>query len=59
MVLGTVRPEAGPRKRRPKALRTKLTQGGLSESSLLRSDGSRDGGRLDLVGGGQRASGES
>ncbi len=42
MVLGTVRLEAGPRERWPKALKTKLAQGGPSGSSPLRSDGSRD-----------------
>jgi hypothetical protein len=42
-VLGTVRWEAGPRERRPKALKTKLAQGGPSSLSLLRSDGSHDG----------------
>ncbi len=43
MVLGTVRWEAGPRKSQQKVLRTKLTQGGPSGSSPLRSDGSHDG----------------
>ncbi len=43
MVLGTVRWEAGPRERQPKALRTKLAQRGPSGSSPLKSDGSRDG----------------
>jgi hypothetical protein len=43
MVLGTIRQEAGPRKRLPKALKTKLAQGGPSGSSPLISDGSHDG----------------
>jgi hypothetical protein len=43
MVLETVRPQTGPQKRRQKALKTKLTQGGPSGLSPLRSDGSRDG----------------
>jgi hypothetical protein len=43
MVLGTVRQEAGPRKRRPKALKSKLTQGGRSGSSPLKSEASHDG----------------
>jgi hypothetical protein len=42
MDLGTVRWEAIPRKRLPKALKTKLAQGGPPGSSLLRSDDSRD-----------------
>jgi hypothetical protein len=43
MVLRTVRQEAGPRKRREKALNTKLAQGGPSGSCPLRSVGSRVG----------------
>ncbi len=44
MVLGRVRLEAaGPCERWPKALKTKLAQGGPFGSSPLRSDGSRDG----------------
>ncbi len=43
MVLRTVRQEAGPRKRRPKVLKTKLAQGGPSGLSLLVSDTSCDG----------------
>ncbi len=43
MVLGTVRREAGPHERQPKALRTKLAQGAPSGLSPLRSDGSCDG----------------
>jgi hypothetical protein len=43
MVLGTVRWETGSRESWPKALKTKLAQGGLSGSSPLRSDGSHDG----------------
>ncbi len=42
-VLGTVKGEAGPSERRPKALKTKLALGGLSGSSPLRSDSSHDG----------------
>ncbi len=42
MVLGTVRREAGPRERLPKAPKTKLAQVGPSGSSPLRSDGSCD-----------------
>jgi hypothetical protein len=46
MVLGTVRPEAGPCERQPKVLKTKLFEQGpsdLSPLSPLRSDGTRDG----------------
>jgi hypothetical protein len=43
MVLGTIRQEAGPCERQPKALKTKLSRAGPSGLSLLRSDGSRDG----------------
>jgi hypothetical protein len=43
MVLGTVRQEFGPSKRRPKVLKTKLAQERPLGSSPLRSDGSRDG----------------
>jgi hypothetical protein len=43
MVLGTVRCEAGPHDRQPKALKTKLAQGEPSGLSPLRSDDSRDG----------------
>ncbi len=43
MILGTVEQEAGPRERLPKALKAKLTLGGPSGSSPLRSDGSDDG----------------
>jgi hypothetical protein len=43
MVLGAIRQEAGPQERRPKALNAKLAQVGPSDSSPLRSDGSRDG----------------
>ncbi len=43
MVLGTVRWDAGPCEKQPKALKTKLAQGGPSDSSPLRSDGSHDG----------------
>ncbi len=43
MVLGTVRWQAGPRERRPKALKTKPAQEGPSGSSPLRSDGLHDG----------------
>jgi hypothetical protein len=42
-ILRSVRREAGPRERFPKALKIKLSQGGPSGSSLLRSDGSCDG----------------
>ncbi len=42
LILRTVRREAGPRERFPKALKTKLSQRGPSGSSLLRSDGSCD-----------------
>jgi hypothetical protein len=38
MVFRTVRREAGPHERQPKTLKTKLTQGGPSSSSQLRSD---------------------
>ncbi len=48
MVLGTVRREAGPCESWPKALKTKLAQGGPSGLSPLRSDGFRDpSGRLE------------
>jgi hypothetical protein len=40
MVLGTVRWEARPFERQPKALKTKLAQGGASSRSPLNSDGS-------------------
>jgi hypothetical protein len=40
MVLRTVRWEAGPRERCPKALKTKLAQGEPSSLSSLRSDSS-------------------
>jgi hypothetical protein len=43
LVLRTVRWEAGPRERLPKALKTKLGECQPSGSSSLRSDGSRDG----------------
>ncbi len=43
MVFGTVRREAEPRKRWPGALKAKLTQGGPSGLSPLRSDGPPDG----------------
>jgi hypothetical protein len=43
MILGTAKREAGPYEKRPKALRTKLTQEELSGLSPLRSDGSCDG----------------
>jgi hypothetical protein len=43
MVLRTIIKETGPRERWAKALKTKLTQGVPSGSSLLRSDGSSDG----------------
>ncbi len=43
MVLGTVRREAEPQERWPKALKTKLAQGGQSDLSPLRSDGSSNG----------------
>jgi hypothetical protein len=43
MVLGTVRWEAGPRERQPRALKTKLIQGEPLVLSTLRSDGSHDG----------------
>ncbi len=43
MVLGTVRWEAGPRERQPRALKTKLTQGEPLVLSTLRSNGSHDG----------------
>jgi hypothetical protein len=43
MVLRTVILEAGPRERRPKALKTKLAQKGPSDLSPLRSDGSQGG----------------
>jgi hypothetical protein len=43
MVLGTVRQEAEPQKRRPKALKHRLTKGGPSDLSPLGSDGSSDG----------------
>jgi hypothetical protein len=39
MVLGTVRQEAGPLMRQPKALKAELTQAGPSSLSTLRSDG--------------------
>ncbi len=42
-ILRIVRREAEPCERWPKALKTKLTQGGPSGSSPLRSDGSRYG----------------
>jgi hypothetical protein len=42
-ILRTVRREAGPHERFPKAFKTKLSQGGPSSSSQLRSDGSCDG----------------
>ncbi len=38
----TVRQEAGPCETPPKALKTKLSQGGPSVSSLLRSDDSHE-----------------
>jgi hypothetical protein len=43
MVLGAVRREAGPRERWPKALKTTQVQGGPSDSSPLRLDGSHAG----------------
>jgi hypothetical protein len=43
VVLGTVRWKSGPHERRPKELRVKITQGGPSGSSPLRSDCSPDG----------------
>jgi hypothetical protein len=43
MVHGIVRREAGPCERRPKVLKSKLAQGGPSELSPLRSDGSQYG----------------
>jgi hypothetical protein len=44
MILGTVREEAGPCERQPKALKTNLSQGGPSSGlNPLRSDGSVDG----------------
>jgi hypothetical protein len=43
LVLGTDKREVGPQRRRPKPLKAKLTQGGPSGSSPLRSDGSHDG----------------
>ncbi len=43
MVLGTVRWEAVPCEKWPKALKIKVAQGGPSGSSPLRSDGSHDG----------------
>ncbi len=49
MVLGTVRREAGPSERRPKALKTKIVKGGPSGLSPLRSDGSHDVGGLHLL----------
>jgi hypothetical protein len=51
MVLGIVRQEAAPQERQPKVLQTKLTKGG--------SPGSRPGGRLELMRGGQRCSREN
>jgi hypothetical protein len=45
MVLGTVRPEAGPCERQLKVAKTRLAQGGPSGLSPLRSHGSRDGER--------------
>jgi hypothetical protein len=52
MVLRTVKWEAGLRERRPKALKTKLAQGGPSGWSPLRSDGCLDdqeGGWTELM----------
>jgi hypothetical protein len=47
MVLGTVRQEAGHRERQPKALKTKLAQGGGGhQASPFKSDGFRDGQKL-------------
>jgi hypothetical protein len=43
MGLRAVRWEAGPHERQPKALKNKLSQGGPSGLSPLRSDGSCDG----------------
>ncbi len=43
MALGTVRQEAGPGERKPKALKAKTTDGRPTGSSPLRSDGSHDG----------------
>jgi hypothetical protein len=43
MALGTGRQEAGPRERKPKVLKAKITDGRPSGSSPLRSDGSHDG----------------
>jgi hypothetical protein len=40
MVLGTIRQEAGPHERQPKAPKTKVAQGGPLGSSPLRSVGS-------------------
>jgi hypothetical protein len=61
MVLGTVRQEAGPPQRHPKALETKLAQRVPSGSCPLRSDASRDDHacRLDFMRDGQRCSRES
>ncbi len=42
-ILRTDKQEAGPQERRPKALKTKLTQGGPSGLSPFRLDGSHDG----------------
>ncbi len=43
MVLGTFRQQTAPCERWPKTLKTKLAQGGPSDSSPLRSEGSHDG----------------
>ncbi len=61
LILRTVRRGTGTRERRPKVLKTKLTQGGPSSLSPLRSDSSCDGwgGRLGLMRGSQGRSRES